>query len=289
MKKILTKGVVLVLFIFVFSLFPIKDGVMAAGEVRQIYFPTDKTLKFTDDFGEARSGHLHEGIDIMGPKMTPLYSAIDGKVKHVFIPEPSWGYEITLEDADGYTYNYIHINNDTPGTDDGLGGVDNAYAPFIYDGAPVQKGQQIGWMGDSGNAESVGSHLHFEIREPDGTAIDPYLSLIAARDGTSAAAVSSSGATSQTASAPKAVAPKFVFKKDLKVGMTDSDVKQLQKFLNTHGYKVAKTGPGSPGKETDYFGSATKAALIKFQKANKIYPASGRFGPLTRAAVNKKN
>jgi hypothetical protein len=36
-------------------------------------------------------------------------------------------------------------------------------------------------MGDSGNAENIASHLHFEIHQPDGSPIDPYPSLVAAR------------------------------------------------------------------------------------------------------------
>jgi len=118
----------------------------------------------------------------MGPKMTPLYSAVDGRVRSIIIPEASYGYAITIEDADGYTYRYLHINNDTPGTDDGLGGLERAYAPGIERGTTVVKGQLIGWMGDSGNAESVGSHLHFEIRRPDHSAINPYPSLMAAKN-----------------------------------------------------------------------------------------------------------
>jgi hypothetical protein len=114
--------------------------------------------------------------------MLPLYSAINGWVRYVVIPEASYGYAIVLEDVDGYTYHYLHVNNDNPGTDDGLGGPEHAYAPGIERGAAVTKGQLIGWMGDSGNAEQVGAHLHFEIRLPGGAAINPYPSLVAARN-----------------------------------------------------------------------------------------------------------
>jgi len=62
-------------------------------------------------------------------------------------------------------------------------------------------------------------------------------------------------------------------------------VKALQEFLNAHGYTVATTGPGSLGNETTRFGAATKAALIKYQKAKGITPAVGYFGAKTRAAV----
>jgi len=59
------------------------------------------------------------------------------------------------------------------------------------------------------------------------------------------------------------------FGRTLKVGMTNSDVKKLQVFLNTQGFVVAQKGAGSPGHETTYFGIATKAALMKFQMAHK--------------------
>lgn len=72
--------------------------------------------------------------------------------------------------------------------------------------------------------------------------------------------------------------------RDLSVGAKGEDVKNLQKFLNSNGYKVASTGPGSPGKETDLFGNATKAALAKFQAANKI-TSSGYLGSKTRALL----
>lgn len=62
----------------------------------------------------------------------------------------------------------------------GLGGPVYAYAPTIRRGARVSAGQLIGWVGDSGNAENVGSHLHFEIHLPSGEAINSYESLLAA-------------------------------------------------------------------------------------------------------------
>jgi hypothetical protein len=79
----------------------------------------------------------------------------------------------------------------------------------------------------------------------------------------------------------------YKFKKNLYYRDTDSDVRALQMFLNIRGYVLARSGAGSIGNETKYFGNATKQALIKFQKANKIYPANGNFGPVTREFVNK--
>jgi hypothetical protein len=73
--------------------------------------------------------------------------------------------------------------------------------------------------------------------------------------------------------------------RDLKVGFTGEDVLMLQKILNANGAVVATTGDGSLGNETQYFGSLTKIALIKWQKTNGVTPASGYFGPITRASM----
>lgn len=85
-----------------------------------------------------------------------------------------------------------------------------------------------------------------------------------------------------TASAANATG---AFARTLKNGTTGADVKSLQQYLNAHGFAVAKTGPGSSGSETSKFGLGTKAALTAFQKASGISPASGVFGPLTKAYV----
>jgi len=81
------------------------------------------------------------------------------------------------------------------------------------------------------------------------------------------------------------------FSKDLKLGITDSQVKILQQFLNQNGYKLANSGVGSPGKETNYFGTLTSNALTKFQEANKdrvlgVINEKGYLGPKTRQLIN---
>jgi hypothetical protein len=87
------------------------------------------------------------------------------------------------------------------------------------------------------------------------------------------------------APAPTHSAPTLSFTRDLETGMTGNDVRELQKYLNAHGYIVNKNGLGSPGSETDFFGSLTKQALMKLQKDNKL-PSTGYFGPLTRKLLS---
>lgn len=71
---------------------------------------------------------------------------------------------------------------------------------------------------------------------------------------------------------------KYIFAKSLNVGSTGSEVSELQKRLKADGFY---SGP-----ITNYYGALTKAAVIKFQKANKISPF-GNVGPATRSALNK--
>src|SRR3989338_4811664 len=73
---------------------------------------------------------------------------------------------------------------------------------------------------------------------------------------------------------------------DLTLGSKGAAVKELQKYLNANGAQVAASGAGSPGNETETFGSLTKKALAKWQAANGVSPAAGYFGPRTRAKMS---
>jgi hypothetical protein len=86
----------------------------------------------------------------------------------------------------------------------------------------------------------------------------------------------------------------YKFSRTLRLGMKGEDVRQLQIYLNTHGYPVSTTGAGSLGKETIYFGKATMQALIRFQEAKMaqvlkslgLTKGTGLFGPATMKVVN---
>ena len=150
------------------------------GVVRDMTFPVLGKVNFADTFGAPRSGgRSHQGTDIMGAKMLKLVAAADGTVTALRPDNPGLsGNSMTITDADGWRYVYIHINNDTPGTDDGRNVYDHAFASGIRRGSKVRAGQHVAYMGDSGNAENAGSHLHFELHKPDGTVVNPYQSLM---------------------------------------------------------------------------------------------------------------
>lgn len=141
--------------------------------VPEAHFPVAEPHGFSDDFGAPRSGgRTHQGIDVFADKMTPVLAVADGVVEKV-----GWtlgGNYVTVRHDNGWTSVYIHLNNDTPGTDDGQGGSEHAFAPGVAPGVEVKAGDLLGWVGDSGNAEETPPHLHFEVRTPEGKAINPF-------------------------------------------------------------------------------------------------------------------
>jgi hypothetical protein len=103
------------------------------------------------------------------------------------------------------------------------------------------------------------------------------------------------GGTPATTGGSSASVCPFTWTRDLKTGATGADVMTLQKFLNSNAdTRVAATGAGSVGMETQTFGPATAAAVSKFQvmyRADILTPAgltnpTGFFGPSTRAKAN---
>ncbi len=114
-------------------------------------------------FGAARSGHSHAGQDIMSPCGTPLAAARAGKVIGADAGGGAGNY-VAVHTADTrYDYFYAHLR-----------------APaLVKQGATVQTGQILGYVGDTGDA--VGCHLHFELWDGSwwsgGHPIDPLASL----------------------------------------------------------------------------------------------------------------
>ena len=154
------------------------------GITRPITFPVLGPVSYSNGWGDCRDGctRHHQGTDILGVRMQPLLAAVDGTITRVRLENAGIaGVVISVTGDDGWYYNYFHVNDDTPGTDDGLAGAEWQISPGLTVGSRVRAGQVIGYMGDSGNAESSVPHLHFEIRTPDHTPANPYQSLVAAQ------------------------------------------------------------------------------------------------------------
>ncbi|MBI5834405.1 MAG: peptidoglycan DD-metalloendopeptidase family protein [Armatimonadetes bacterium] len=159
------------------------DGVVRATVTVPLVFPAPgRERSWSDTFLAPRGGgtRRHLGQDIMAPKMTRLVATFAGTV--TFRDPTDGGHNLLyLTGDDGWTVVYMHINNDTPGTDDGKGGAQYAYAPGLRSGQRVAAGQHIAYVGDSGNAEETDPHVHFELHWRDGGVLNAASSLRAAR------------------------------------------------------------------------------------------------------------
>jgi hypothetical protein len=163
----------------------------SARVVVPMLFPVAGPSSYTDSYLVCRSGcaRHHLGQDLMGPKMTPLVAAFDGVVTSLKRESAVGGGNYVAITADrgpaaGWTAIYVHVNNDTPGTDDGRGTAAWSFPAGIVPGARVLAGQLIAWRGDSGDAETTAPHLHFELRKGSGWAgvvYNAFPSLQAAR------------------------------------------------------------------------------------------------------------
>lgn len=226
-------------------------------------FPVDGQVEWGDRYGAPRQGHLHEGQDLFAPKGTPVVAVKPGVVQLVNWsltdpPEASRCCSIVIDHKDGWQSRYLHLNNDSDGTDDGRGwGVAKGVVP----GARVKAGQVIGWVGDSGNAEDTRPHLHFELRDPHGVVVDAYEALRQAVQ-PEAPKKPESPSTSQL----------------IEVGDSGRAVRTLQRDLRTLGF--------DPGPVDGDFGPLTNAAVVAFQKTHGLEP-DGVVGPLTRGAMDK--
>lgn len=145
--------------------------------IHRIVFPVEGKSSYSNDFGSARTGHTHQGNDIIAGKMQKALAAVSGTITWIRYDNGTAGNFIQLSGDDGWKYWYMHLNNDTPGTDDGANNPAYYIAPGLTVGKHVSAGEFIAYVGDSGNAEGTVSHLHFEMHEPDGTVINPYWNL----------------------------------------------------------------------------------------------------------------
>ena len=228
---------------------PIGCGVSGSTEVSpQLAFPVAGTNYYKREWLTTHNPAIHEGVDIFASRMVPILAVADGVVADV-----NWEYDphrdspisccaIALIHDSGWESWSLHLNNDTPGTDDGAGW---GLMPGIERGTRVSAGQVIGFIGDSSNAEGTAPHLHFELHDPAGNPVDPY-------DYLNAADVSDPICPERLA---EECSP-FVI---IAWNSRDPQVWTLQTLLGQAGF--------SPGTIDGAFGPQTDASVREFQTA----------------------
>lgn len=133
-------------------------------------FPVAGPVSFVDTFGAPRMVgtkyfHYHEGTDVFATGGTPLVAVNRGVIAKKGVGVLG-GNKLWLVAADGTQYYYAHLS---------------AFVDGVDDGTVVEAGQVIGYVGNTGNAITTPTHLHFEIHPGGGAAINPYPVLDAVR------------------------------------------------------------------------------------------------------------
>ncbi len=122
--------------------------------------------KLSDSFNELRGNNLHGAIDIAAPRGTPVVAVDDGKVVKLFNSKPGGLTVYQFDPSAEFAYYYAHLDR---------------YAPGLAEGQQLKRGELIGYVGSTGNANPAAPHLHFAVfklgpekRWWKGTAINPY-------------------------------------------------------------------------------------------------------------------
>jgi murein DD-endopeptidase MepM/ murein hydrolase activator NlpD len=128
-----------------------RGSVVETLRARSLLLPVEGILpsQLHDTYNDARSGgRVHDAIDIHAPRGTPVLATADGIVIKLH-QGARGGNSLYQLDNDGRTrYYYAHLDH---------------YAAGVNEGVRVTRGQVIGYVGDTGNAQPGDYHLHFAI------------------------------------------------------------------------------------------------------------------------------
>jgi murein DD-endopeptidase MepM/ murein hydrolase activator NlpD len=119
-----------------------------------------------DNFAEKRGARVHEAIDMLAPRGTPVLAVDDGVVRKLFASNAGGLTVYQFDPGETFAYYYAHLDR---------------YAEGLAEGKALRKGDRVGYVGTTGNAPPGAPHLHFTIYKlpPDkswwqGTPINPY-------------------------------------------------------------------------------------------------------------------
>ena len=125
-----------------------------------------------DSFAEVHFGHAHEALDLPAAKGAPVHAAVAGTIRKLFLSVPGGNTIYEFDDRAVYCYYYAHLDR---------------YAAGLREGTRVERGDVIGFVGSTGDADPRWPHLHFAIfeLEPEkqwwkGKAINPWPLLLEA-------------------------------------------------------------------------------------------------------------
>ena len=151
-------------------------AVSSNGPVISLPLANLKKESIQDTFNDTRGGGTkHEASDIMAPRGTPVMAVVEGNVVKLFNSKKGGITVYQYDNRSQYCFYYAHLDK---------------YAEGLKEGMLLRKGDTLGYVGSTGDAQANNPHLHFAILElgPDKhwyehtTAINPYPLLISALD-----------------------------------------------------------------------------------------------------------
>jgi murein DD-endopeptidase MepM/ murein hydrolase activator NlpD len=144
-------------------------AVTAANATGALLIPVQgvQAAKLVDTFTQSRgAGRLHDAIDIMAARGTPVLAAADGRVVKLFNSKPGGTTVYQFDREEKLAYYYAHLDR---------------YADGLAEGKVLKRGEVIGYVGSTGNASPDAPHLHFAVfvLGPEkhwwqGVAVNPY-------------------------------------------------------------------------------------------------------------------
>jgi murein DD-endopeptidase MepM/ murein hydrolase activator NlpD len=144
-------------------------ALVPAADQGKLLIPVEgvKAADLADTYGQPRGKERHhEALDIMAAKGTRVLATADGKVVKLFTSKPGGLTVYQFDPTEKYAYYYAHLDH---------------YAPGLKEGAQLKRGDLIGFVGATGNADPSAPHLHFAVVEltPEkqwwkGTPVNPY-------------------------------------------------------------------------------------------------------------------
>ena len=144
-------------------------GLAASGGGTSLLIPVAgvKAMQIQDTYSQPRGAErMHEALDIPAPIGTPVYAVADGRIVKLFTSKPGGLTIYEFDPGEKFSYYYAHLDH---------------YAPTLKEGQQVKRGDLIGYVGATGNADPAAPHLHFAMFElgPEknwwqGKPVNPY-------------------------------------------------------------------------------------------------------------------
>jgi len=165
-------GIGLRLFVCIAVLFPVFLAVGTTSSILDMTPPISRLAlaDLRDTFEEVHNGHRHEAIDILEPTGTPVHAVVSGTIRKLFLSNRGGSTIYQFDEMGAYCYYYAHLDR---------------YVEGLREGMRVERGDVIGFVGSTGNADARTPHLHFAIFElgPErlwwkGKAVNPYPGLV---------------------------------------------------------------------------------------------------------------